>query len=112
MEPKILVIGRVQSTMDVLCEEWERFGRDVVATSDVDRVKEIMQNNSIDIVVIGVGLSKEEVDEMQEYVEILDPNVIIQSSPKTEKSNPFQFMTSINSIALRFKVKQAQSKEY
>ena len=33
MEPRILAIGRLQSTLDVLVEEWERYGRNVIASN-------------------------------------------------------------------------------
>ena len=42
MEPKILAIGRLQSTLDVLVEEWERYGRNVIASNSKDRIKEII----------------------------------------------------------------------
>ena len=43
MEPRILAIGRLQSTLDVLVEEWERYGRDVIASNSKGRIKEIIE---------------------------------------------------------------------
>ena len=36
MEPRILAIGRLQSTLDILVEEWERYGRNVIASEQDD----------------------------------------------------------------------------
>ena len=33
MEPRILAIGRLQSTLHVLVDEWERYGRNVIASN-------------------------------------------------------------------------------
>ena len=51
MEPRILAIGRLQSTLDVLVEEWERYGRNVIASNSKDRIKEIMETESIDFIL-------------------------------------------------------------
>jgi sensor histidine kinase regulating citrate/malate metabolism len=56
MEPRILAIGRLQSTLDVLVEEWERYGRNVIASNSKERIKEIIETESIDFIVIGGGL--------------------------------------------------------
>jgi hypothetical protein len=52
MEPRILAIGRLQSTLDVLVEEWERYGRNVIASNSKDRIKEIIETDSIDFIWI------------------------------------------------------------
>ena len=57
MEPRILAIGRLQSTLDVLVEEWERYGRNVIASNSKDRIKEIIETESIDFICIGGGTS-------------------------------------------------------
>ena len=67
MEPRILAIGRLQSTLDVLVEEWERYGRNVIASNSRDRIKEIIETESIDFICIGGGLPDNERDEMESY---------------------------------------------
>jgi hypothetical protein len=56
MEPRILAIGRLQSTLDVLVEEWERYGRNVIASNSNEKIKEIIKSDAIDFIVIGGGL--------------------------------------------------------
>ena len=66
MEPKILAIGRLQSTLDILVEEWERYGRNVIASNSKENIKEIIETESIDFICIGGGLPDNERDEMAE----------------------------------------------
>ena len=64
MEPRILAIGRLQSTLDVLVEEWERYGRNVTASNSNEKIKEIIETESIDFIVIGGGLPDEDRQKM------------------------------------------------
>ena len=52
MEPRILAIGRLQSTLDVLVEEWERYGRNVIVSNskDIYRSIDYAQECSIKVV--------------------------------------------------------------
>ena len=52
MEPRILAIGRLQSTLDVLVEEWKRYGRNVITSNSKGKIKEIIETKSIDFICI------------------------------------------------------------
>ena len=108
MEPRILAIGRLQSTLDVLVEEWERYGRNVIASNSKDRIKEIIETDSIDFIVIGGGLPDDKREEMVEYIAAIDPDLEIHPIPRTEETQgPYSFITFLNNLAIMFKVRRA-----
>ena len=108
MEPRILAIGRLQSTLDVLVEEWERYGRNVIASNSKDRIKEIIETDSIDFIVIGGGLPDDKREEMVEYIAAIDPSLEVHPIPRTEETlGPYSFIPFLNNLAIMFKVRRA-----
>lgn len=108
MEPRILAIGRLQSTLDILVEEWERYGRNVIASNSKDRIKEIIETDSIDFVAIGGGLPDDEREEMVEYISAIDPTLEVHPIPRTEGTQgPYNFIPFLNNLAIMFKVRKA-----
>lgn len=105
MEPRILAIGRLQSTLDVLVEEWERYGRNVVASNSKERIKEILETESIDFIAIGGGLPNDKREEMISYIATIDSNIKVHPIPRTEKSmGPYNFIPFLNNLAIMYKV--------
>ena len=108
MEPRILAIGRLQSTLDVLVEEWERYGRNVIASNSKDRIKEIIETDSIDFIAIGGGLPDDEREEMVEYISAMAPTLEVHPIPRTgETQGPYNFIPFLNNLAIMFKVRKA-----
>ena len=108
MEPKILAIGRLQSTLDVLVEEWERYGRNVIASNSKDRIKEIIETDSIDFIAIGGGLPDDEREEMVEYIAAIDYSIKVYPIPRNEEAmGPYNFIPFLNNLAIMFKVRKA-----
>ena len=108
MEPRILAIGRLQSTLDVLVEEWERYGRNVIASNSKDRIKEIIETESIDFICIGGGLPDNERDEMVEYISNINSSIDVHPIPRTEeKMGPYNFIPFLNNLAIMHKVRKA-----
>jgi hypothetical protein len=108
MEPRILAIGRLQSTLDVLVEEWERYGRNVIASNSKERIKETIESESIDFIVIGGGLPDDKREEMMEYIATIDPNLEVHPIPRTEETQgPYSFIPFLNNLAITFKVRRA-----
>ena len=109
MEPRILAIGRLQSTLDILVEEWERYGRNVIASNSKDRIKEIIETDSIDFIAIGGGLPDDERDEMVEYIAAIDSSIEVHPIPRTEEAQgPYSFIPFLNNLAIMFKVRKAK----
>ena len=108
MEPRILAIGRLQSTLDVLVEEWERYGRNVIASNSKERIKEIIETDSIDFVAIGGGLPDDEREKMVSYIATIDSNIEVHPIPRTEKAmGPYNFIPFLNNLAIIYKVHKA-----
>lgn len=108
MEPRILAIGRLQSTLDVLVEEWERYGRNVIASNSKERIKEIIETESIDFIVIGGGLPDEEREKMAGYISTIDSNIKVHPIPRTEEAmGPYSFIPFLNNLAIMHKVRKA-----
>jgi len=108
MEPRILAIGRLQSTLDVLVEEWERYGRNVIASNSKDRIKEIIETESIDFICIGGGLPDNEREEMAEYISTINSSIAVHPIPRTEeKMGPYNFIPFLNNLAIMHKVRKA-----
>jgi hypothetical protein len=109
MEPRILAIGRLQSTLDVLVEEWERYGRNVIASNSKDKIKEIIETESIDFICIGGGLPDNERDEMESYIATINSKIKVYPIPRTEeKMGPYNFIPFLNNLAIMFKVRKAK----
>ena len=108
MEPRILAIGRLQSTLDVLVEEWERYGRNVIASNSKDRIKEIIETESIDFICIGGGLPDNEREAMVEYISNINSSIAVHPIPRTEeKMGPYKFIPFLNNLAIMHKVRKA-----
>ena len=108
MEPRILAIGRLQSTLDILVEEWERYGRNVIASNSKDRIKEIIETDSIDFICIGGGLPDNERDEMAEYISTINSSIQVHPIPRTaDAMGPYNFIPFLNNLAIMHKVRKA-----
>jgi hypothetical protein len=108
MEPRILAIGRLQSTLDVLVEEWKRYGRNVIASNSKDRIKEIIETDSIDFITIGGGLPDNERDQMVEYIATINSRIKVHPIPRTKEAlGPYNFIPFLNNLAIMHKVRKA-----
>ena len=108
MEPSILVIGRLQTTLDILVEEWERYGRNVIASNSKEKIKEIIETDSIDFIAIGGGLPDDEREEMVDYISTINSSISVHQIPRNEEAmGPYNFIPFLNNLAIMFKVRQA-----
>jgi|TARA_B110000261_G_scaffold39355_1_gene46140 hypothetical protein len=108
MEPRILVIGRLQTTLDILVEEWERYGRNVIASNSKEKIKEIIETDSIDFIAIGGGLPDDEREEMVDYISTINSSISVHQIPRNEEAmGPYNFIPFLNNLAIMFKVRKA-----
>ena len=108
MEPRVLAIGRLQSTLDILVEEWERVGRNVIASNSKDMIKEIIETDSIDFICIGGGLPDNERDEIAEYISTINSSIQVHPTPRTaDAMGPYNFIPFLNNLAIMHKVRKA-----
>ena len=108
MEPRILVIGRLQTTLDILVEEWERYGRNVIASNSKEKIKEIIETDSIDFIAIGGGLPDDEREEMVDYISTINSSISVHQIPRNQEAmGPYNFIPFLNNLAIMFKVRKA-----
>lgn len=107
MEPRILLTGRQQSTLDVLVEELKRYGRDVVGTRELPRIESILGLGEIDFVVIGGGLDDATRSEMETFIKSISPSIPVHLVPRTPTANPASVIPFVNELAVLFKIHAA-----
>ncbi len=110
MEPKVLIIGRRQEEIDVVVEELNMFGRDVRGSSEKHAVTTILQNEAINIVLIGAGLTDDLREEMAAYVTEIRPDVGIHLIKRVEGGSPFNMLGFVNKSVFDWKVNQRVGK--
>lgn len=110
MEPKILIIGRRQAVLDVLTEELNMFGRDVRGAEDRSVITSILQNEHVNLVIIGAGLTDETREEVAAYVSQIRPDVAIYLIQRQATSSPYDMIEFTNRKAVEWKVAQKVGK--
>ncbi|MFD6388628.1 hypothetical protein ACWF9G_07020 [Nocardia sp. NPDC055029] len=110
-EPRILLIGRRQSTLDVLAEELRRFGRDVMATNDRAIVEATVTDGSVDLVVIGGGLDDPDRNAMRDFVLELRPNLPVHMVPRQANASPATVIPFTNEQVVLYKVHAAAASD-
>ena len=87
----------------------ERYGRNVIASNSKERIKEIIETDSIDFIVIGGGLPDDEREKMVNYIAAMDSNIEVHPIPRTEEAmGPYSFIPFLNNLAIMFKVRKAK----
>ncbi|WP_145982402.1 hypothetical protein [Rhodococcus sp. MTM3W5.2] len=110
-EPRLLLIGKLQSTLDVLAEELRRFGRDVVATNDRALIGQTLTEGKADLVVIGGGLDEPARAEMRDYVLGISPEIPLYLAPRGEGTSPATALTFANEQIVLYKVLAAAGRD-
>lgn len=103
-EPRLLLIGKLQSTLDVLAEELRRFGRDVLATNDRELIRKTLAEGTADLVVIGGGLDDPAREAMRDFVLAVSPGIPLHLVPRTPGANPATTVSFANEQVVLYKV--------
>ena len=74
MEPRILIIGRLQEVIDPLVDALRKRGREVIGTDDRVRARAILEDRAIDLVVLGGGLPEPARQELEQLVRSIRPD--------------------------------------
>ena len=111
MEPQILLIGRLQSTLDILVEELTRYGRNVIGSNDRGHIARLLSDAGIDFVVIGGGLDDASRSDMEQFVRSVSPSVPVHLVPRTPTANPASVIPFVNEHSVLFKVNAAANEK-
>lgn len=107
MEPRILLVGRQQSTLDVLVEELKRYGREIVATNQPELIQLWLREDLIDFVVVGGGLDDSRRIEIEPLVKSTSPETTVHLLPRMPGASPASVIPFVNELAVLFKVHAA-----
>ncbi|WP_421752545.1 hypothetical protein [Croceimicrobium sp.] len=106
MEAKILLVGRSTEVMSILSAELKKFERDVVYANSEELVKEKLEENEIDFVVVGAGLPDETRKGMEQMIQALFPKLPIYMIERTPDGNPAKMIGFTNEKAVMWKVEK------
>lgn len=104
MEPKILMIGRKLEVVNILIDELDNFGRDVIGANEKEQIAIHLANYNIDFVVIGAGLSESEKEDFANYITSIHPKLGVYTITQTESSTPYDMIDFTNRLAVNWKV--------
>ena len=104
MEPKILLIDRSVQVLDVLVEELMKFGRDIVGSNNRTRIKEILLEHNVDMVVLGGGMKDQLRKEIVDFIETVHLNMDVHLMKKGPEIGPFQLIDFINQKVVEWKI--------
>ncbi|MCA9688802.1 MAG: CDGSH iron-sulfur domain-containing protein [Nannocystaceae bacterium] len=107
MEPRILIIGRLQEVIDPLVDALRKRGREVIGTDDRVRARAILEDRAIDLVVLGGGLPEPARQELEQLVRSIRPDTPVHL--KEREGGPEALIPYIESLVER--VKRARAAE-
>lgn len=82
------------------------FGRDVRGAEEKSVITSILQNEHVNLVIIGAGLPNETREEVASYVSQIRPDVAIHLIKRQETSSPYDMIEFTNRKAVEWKVAQ------
>lgn len=113
MEPRILIIGKNLTIVNILIRELEKFDRSVMGATDKPDILRLLQNNNPDFVILGAGFSDKERDEMLVYLISLKADLKVHLAKKKvenpenkEKGSPYDIIDFTNRKAVEWKIEQ------
>ncbi len=99
-EPRILIIGRKQVVIDSLIATLTMQGRNVTGTASREEVRDILDEEDIDLIVLGGGLDDSVRNELSAYIASIKPNIPIRLKDRVQ--GPEGMVDLINHIATGF----------
>lgn len=99
-EPRILIIGRKQVVIDGLIATLTAQGRNVTGTDSRDEVTEILEDEEIDLIVLGGGLADDVRSELSTYIKSIKPEIPIRLKDRIQ--GPEGMVDMINKIVAGF----------
>ena len=73
-----------------------------------EKIKEIIETDSIDFIAIGGGLPDDEREEMVDYISTINSSISVHQIPRNEEAmGPYNFIPFLNNLAIMFKVRKA-----
>lgn len=110
MEPRILIIGKNFSVLNILIRELEKFKRNVMGASEKHDIQRLIMHQNPDFIIIGGGLSDKERDEMLVFLISIKADLKIHLLEKKEQNSPYDLIELTNKKAVEWKIEQKLGK--
>tara|TARA_B110000211_G_scaffold80891_1_gene94727 strand:+ start:366 stop:797 length:432 start_codon:yes stop_codon:yes gene_type:complete len=107
MEPKILLVGRNLTVMEILKKELLKYDRNIVYANSIELIELKLNKGDIDLVVIGAGIPDAIRNEMQGRITVLHPNTPLFMIKRTADGNPAKMIHFCNEKAIIWKIEKS-----
>ena len=111
MEPRILIIGHNIVVINILIQELQKFGRNVMGATDRPDIQRMLQFHNPDFVIVGNGLSDQERDELLVYLLNIKAGLKVHLTEKQAKPSPYDLVAFTNKKAVEWKIEQKLGKQ-
>jgi DNA-binding response OmpR family regulator len=110
MEPNILLVGKNLSTLEILKDELLKFNRNIVYANSEEQITSHLQNEKIDLIVVGAGLPPELGNELVAVIEKSAPTTELHIMEKIPGITPTSMIGYTNDKAVMWRMRNAMNK--
>ena len=104
MEPKILLVGKILPIMDILRDELiNNYGRDVISSSTKEHVATTLNNEEVDLVILGAGFDDVTRNDMAAMIRETYPELNVYLVPRVGEKSPVKLIYIVNDQAVEWK---------
>jgi hypothetical protein len=97
MEPKILIVGKIQSVLDNLAMKLKEYNRDIlVSTNSKENIDDLIESHSIDFVVVGTALPDEKRSALVDFIHSIDANMPVHLVERKESKGIETIVSFVN----------------
>ncbi|OJJ17920.1 hypothetical protein BKI52_29105 [marine bacterium AO1-C] len=110
MEPRILIIGRSTIVINILLQELQKFGRNVMGAAELPDIQRMLQFHNPDFIVVGNGLADKERDELLVSLLNIKADLKVHLVERQPKPSPYDLIEFTNKKAVEWKIEQKLGK--
>jgi len=104
MEPNILLIGKNTHTLEILKDELTKFDRKISFANSEELIESHINNNKIDLIIVGAGLPNEMKDVMVTLIEKIAPEIELHIMQKIAGMTPVSMIGYTNEKAIMWRM--------
>jgi hypothetical protein len=108
MEPKILLVGRNLSTLEILKDELIKFDRNIFIANSKETIESCLNNENIDLISVGAGLPDDMRDSLLAFIKNIAPNIELHVMQKEPGMTPVSQIWFTNEKAIMWKMMSAR----
>jgi len=106
MEPKILIVGKIQSVLDDLAMKLKEYNRDIlVSTNSKENIDDLIETHSIDFVIVGAALPDEKRSALVDFIHSIDAKMPVHLVERKENKGMETVISFVNEQVRLFRGK-------